>query len=124
MRGYLCRVNQSGFRDAHLKASFHVSISPIPRLCLVNMKSKRLMCSAALGLLLASVVPVVATPGTARRPNVIVVVTDDHGWADLACQWNRPEVATPNLDALAASGIRFSRGYVSAPVCIPSRAGI
>ncbi len=88
------------------------------------MKFKSLMCSAALGLLLASVAPVVATAGTTRRPNVIVVVTDDHGWADLACQWNRPEVATPNLDALAASGIRFSRGYVSAPVCIPSRAGI
>jgi len=60
----------------------------------------------------------------AAKPNVIVIITDDHGWADLACQSSRTEVKTPHFDALAASGVRFERGYVSAPVCIPSRAGL
>ena len=67
---------------------------------------------------------VTAAEPAAGKPNVIVIVTDDQGWADLACQGRRPEVQTPNMDALAASGVRFDRGYVSAPVCIPSRAGL
>lgn len=60
----------------------------------------------------------------ARPPNIIVVVSDDHGWADLACQGPRRDVRTPHLDALAADGVRFAAGYVSAPVCVPSRAGL
>ena len=59
-----------------------------------------------------------------ERPNVIVVYTDDHGWADLGAQGILDDVKTPHLDALAASGVRFSSGYVTAPQCIPSRAGV
>lgn len=62
--------------------------------------------------------------GKRDRPNVIVIVSDDQGWADLGVQSRRKDVRTPHLDALAAAGIRFSRGYVSAPVCVPSRAGL
>jgi arylsulfatase A-like enzyme len=65
-----------------------------------------------------------AASAPARPPNVIVIVSDDHGWADLACQGPRRDVRTPHLDALAADGVRFASGYVSAPVCVPSRAGL
>jgi len=59
-----------------------------------------------------------------RKPNLIVILTDDHGYADLSCQGQESDVKTPNLDRLAAEGVRFTDGYVSAPQCCPSRAGL
>lgn len=59
-----------------------------------------------------------------RRPNVLLIYTDDHGWADLGAQGVNADVRTPNLDRLAADGVRFTRGYVTAPQCTPSRAGV
>lgn len=58
------------------------------------------------------------------RPNIILIVADDHGYADMGCLGVDPEVQTPNLDRLAAAGVRCTNAYVSAPVCNPSRAGI
>lgn len=60
----------------------------------------------------------------ATRSNVVVVYTDDHGYADLGCMGIKPDVKTPNIDALAANGVRFTSGYVTAPQCGPSRAGL
>ena len=57
-----------------------------------------------------------------RLPNVLLLVADDLGYAELGCQGNE-EVRTPQIDALAQDGIRFTQGYVSAPNCSPSRAG-
>src|SRR5262245_15469383 len=57
-----------------------------------------------------------------RRPNIVLIVSDDQGYAEMSCQ--RGEVPTPNLDRLAASGVRFSAGYVTAPFCSPSRAAL
>jgi arylsulfatase A-like enzyme len=62
--------------------------------------------------------------GERARPNIILIFTDDHGWADLGVQSMHKEVRTPHLDQLAADGVRFSRGYVTAPQCSPSRAGL
>lgn len=50
--------------------------------------------------------------------------TDDQGWADLGIHGVDPDVRTPNLDQLARDGALFTKGYVTAPQCIPSRAGI
>jgi arylsulfatase A-like enzyme len=58
------------------------------------------------------------------RPNVLVILTDDQGYADLGVQGLRSEVKTPHLDALAAGGVRCTAGYVTAPQCSPSRAGL
>lgn len=77
---------------------------------------------AALVVLAFSCVPWVAF--AASKPNVIVIFTDDHGHADLACQNILSDLKTPNIDALAASGMRMTSGYVTAPQCVPSRAGI
>src|SRR3712207_919238 len=59
----------------------------------------------------------------ARRPNIIVIVTDDQGVGDVGC-YGYPEARTPNLDRLAASGVRFDQWYANAPVCSASRAAI
>ena len=58
----------------------------------------------------------------ATQPNLVVIMTDDQGYWDLGSTGN-PYIETPNLDALARSGVRFSRYYV-APVCSPTRAGM
>lgn len=59
-----------------------------------------------------------------RKPNVIVVYTDDHGYADLSCQGVFDDVKTPNIDALATGGVRMTDGYSTAPQCVPSRGGL
>lgn len=60
----------------------------------------------------------------AKRANMIVIFTDDQGYADLSCQGALKDVNTPNIDALAEDGVRFTSGYITAPQCVPSRAGI
>ncbi len=60
----------------------------------------------------------------ADKPNIILIYSDDHGWADLGVQGSDKDIRTPNLDAMARDGVRFTRGYVSAPQCVPSRAGV
>ncbi len=57
----------------------------------------------------------------ARRPNVVFVLADDLGYADLG-SYGSPDNATPNLDRLASEGSRFTQFYVGASVCTPSRA--
>ncbi len=57
------------------------------------------------------------------KPNVLLIFADDLGYADLGCQGS-PDVKTPRIDSLAASGIRCTAGYVTAPQCSPSRAGL
>lgn len=70
------------------------------------------------------VFPVIADAAPKSKPNIIVIYSDDHGWADLGAQGVNSDIRTPNLDKLAADGVRFSHGYVSAPQCVPSRAGL
>jgi arylsulfatase A-like enzyme len=57
------------------------------------------------------------------RPNILFIVGDDMGYADVGFQGCK-DIPTPNLDALAASGVRFTSGYVSGPYCSPTRAGL
>ncbi len=57
------------------------------------------------------------------KPNIIVILADDLGYADLGCQGCR-DVPTPHIDSIAQGGVRFTNGYVSAPLCSPTRAGL
>jgi uncharacterized sulfatase len=59
-----------------------------------------------------------------EKPNILLIYTDDHGWADLGAQGVDKDIRTPHLDQLAKEGVRFTRGYVTAPQCVPSRAGV
>ena len=58
-----------------------------------------------------------------RRPNILLIVADDLGYADVGFH-GVEDIPTPNLDALAARGVRFSNGYVSGTWCSPTRAGL
>jgi arylsulfatase A-like enzyme len=57
------------------------------------------------------------------KPNVIVIVGDDMGYADVGFHGCK-DIPTPHLDALAKSGVKFTNGYVSGPYCSPTRAGL
>ncbi|QDU40896.1 Arylsulfatase precursor [Maioricimonas rarisocia] len=78
-----------------------------------------LIAALSLLLLMSSV-----TRADVLRPNVIVIFSDDHGYADLSCQGVFDDVRTPHIDSLAAGGVRMTSGYVTAPQCVPSRAGL
>lgn len=58
-----------------------------------------------------------------EQPNVICIVADDLGWRDLGC-YGSPFYETPNIDALASEGTRFTDAYAAAPVCSPTRASV
>ena len=57
------------------------------------------------------------------KPNIVLLVADDLGYGELGCQGNE-EIPTPHIDSLAKNGIRFTQGYVTAPFCSASRAGL
>ncbi len=59
----------------------------------------------------------------AERPNVLVILADDLGWADLGFQGS-PDIRSPNIDSLAAGGVRCTDAHTTASVCSPSRAGL
>lgn len=58
------------------------------------------------------------------KPNIIIIYTDDHGYADIGIQGVLTDVKTPKIDALARSGMLAKQGYSTAPQCVPSRAGL
>lgn len=60
-------------------------------------------------------------PKQAPRPNVILVMADDLGWGDPQCFNSNSPIKTPNIDAMAANGLKFHRFYSAAPVCSPTR---
>lgn len=59
----------------------------------------------------------------AQRPNIIYIMTDDMGYADLSC-YGRKDYSTPNLDKLASQGMKFINAYSAAPVCTPTRTAL
>ncbi len=64
-----------------------------------------------------------ASNKTAKKPNIVFILADDLGWGDLSC-YGRPDYSTPNLDALARQGIRFTNAYSASPLCTPTRCGL
>lgn len=62
-------------------------------------------------------------PLTAAPPNVVVIFCDDLGYGDLGC-YGHPSIRTPNLDRMAAEGMKFTNFYAAASVCTPSRAAL
>lgn len=75
--------------------------------------SLSLVCLLLIGLSVA---------GADSKPNIIFILADDLGYADLSCYGG--EVPTPNLDRLAKEGTRFTQAYIASPICSPSRAAL
>ena len=69
-------------------------------------------------------IPAISHSTAKEPPNIILIFTDDHGYADLSCQGYESDIKTPHLDRMAREGARFTDGYVTAPQCCPSRAGL
>lgn len=63
------------------------------------------------------------TAADKRKPNFVIILADDLGYGDLGC-YGHPSIRTPNLDRMAAEGVRFTDFYVAAEVCTPSRAAL
>ena len=82
------------------------------------MKNSKFSGRAALLAFLACVLPL-----SARKPNVIVIFTDDQGTVDMNC-YGAKDLDTPHMDGLAKRGVRFTQFYSAAPVCSPSRVGL
>lgn len=70
--------------------------------------------------LLVSATAAIAAPA---RPNILLVLSDDHSAPHVGCYGN-PDIRTPNLDRFAGQGMRFDRAYVASPQCVPSRSAI
>ena len=89
----------------------------------INMKTIRI-AALLLAIALAPITVSAAKPQpdqTSRLPNILFIVSDDHGWGDLPSNWDKTEVQLPTLEALAAKGVRFPN-YHTVPLCGPSRA--
>jgi len=72
-------------------------------------------------LLVSSLLSISCSAATPVKPNVLIILVDDMGWNDVG--YHGSDIRTPNIDALAHSGVRFERFYVT-PICSPTRAGL
>jgi arylsulfatase A-like enzyme len=85
------------------------------------MSWKNAMMTLAAGI---AVSPLASRANDAvKKPNVLLILVDDMGYGDAGFNGGT-EIPTPHMDAIASNGIRFSQGYVTAPQCAPSRAGL
>lgn len=82
-----------------------------------------LLLVGGLAALATTFVLVTRKPAVTDRPNILLIVSDDQGYADAGFMGSK-EILTPNLDELAASGTRFTNAYASHPFCSPTRAGL
>ncbi len=80
----------------------------------------RALRTAVVVILWLTSAAVVATAAPAVRPNIIYILADDLGYAELGCYGQR-KIRTPNIDRLAGEGVRFTQHYSGSPVCAPSR---
>jgi arylsulfatase A-like enzyme len=83
---------------------------------MITMRKKYLCLLLLLACCAAS-----AAPAQTQKPNIVFVLMDDMGYADLGC-YGAKDIRTPNIDRLAREGVRFTDFYSNAPVCTPTRA--
>ncbi len=86
------------------------------------MKWRRVAWALGLAIMVICL-PASAGAATPQKPNIVLIVSDDHGREALGAYGNR-QVRTPNLDRLAADGVRFDNAFATASSCSPSRATI
>src|SRR5262249_19632402 len=83
-----------------------------------------LFCASALMIVLFGLPALAQQPSApARRPNFVIILADDYGYADAGFQGCK-DIPTPQIDTIAAGGVVCTSGYVSGPYCSPTRAGL
>ena len=90
------------------------------------MKLKLIVGLAALSLVSTQLyaVPLPSSPAEAPQPNIVIILADDMGYGDPACNNPRSKIATPNIDRLAREGMKFTDAHAPGPLCHPSRYGL
>jgi arylsulfatase A-like enzyme len=94
-----------------------------------NISRRTLLRNAALGTMaltsgaFASGIENVFAQAASRPPNIVFIMADDLGYADVAC-YGRPDLSTPNIDRLASTGVRFLQGYANSAVCSATRTAL
>src|SRR6478752_3142240 len=89
---------------------------------MTNLRASRRAVLAGAGAMAAlSRTPAIAAPR--KQPNMLFIMADDMGYADLSC-YGRRDYTTPRLDRLAAEGVRFLQGYANSAVCSATRVGL
>ena len=90
-----------------------------------GVSRRTVLRTTALGALAAGVADVDDVFGQARQapPNIVFIMADDLGYADVSC-YGRPDFKTPNIDRIAARGIRFLQGYANSAVCSATRTAL
>jgi arylsulfatase A-like enzyme len=83
---------------------------------------RRISRSVTFSVLVILIFAASATAAT-EKPNILVFLCDDTGWAEFGFQ-NNKQIPTPNIDSIADAGVRFTNGYVAATYCSPCRAGL
>ncbi|MBB6459144.1 sulfatase family protein [Flammeovirga kamogawensis] len=87
------------------------------------MKVFKFLPLIGISLLCLSFKSISDKPKEGKKPNIVLILADDMGFGDLGITGST-EIKTPNIDALGEKGVFFNQGYVSSPVCSPSRAGL
>jgi arylsulfatase A-like enzyme len=85
---------------------------------------KHLRRAALVAICLAAISDVTSAAVDSARPNVVFILADDLGYMDIGANNPKSFYKTPNIDRLAARGMRFTQGYAACPVCSPTRASI
>src|SRR5262245_4477786 len=75
-----------------------------------------------LAVVFAGIRPAQSAPAPASKPNSVFILADDLGYGDIGCM-GATDIKTPNIDRIAAEGVKFTNFYANAPVCSPTRAG-
>ena len=89
-----------------------------------DVTRRTLLRNMALGTLaLASGIDNILAQAVSRPPNIIFIMADDLGYADVSC-YGRPDISTPHIDSLAAKGVRFLQGYANSAVCSATRTAL
>src|SRR3954449_12022415 len=78
------------------------------------------LCEVLFGVAIATALFFSACRAAEARPNIVFVLVDDMGYADLGCMGSK-DIKTPNIDRLAKEGLKFTDFYANAPVCTPTR---
>jgi len=89
----------------------------------MNIRRMILALAAVFQIIVSGLQAVEQVEPVKKRPNILMIIADDLGWADLAC-YGADLHSSPNLDQLARDHLKFTRAYSAAPVCSPTRAAL
>jgi arylsulfatase A-like enzyme len=95
----------------------------VPKQRAQGLPSRRALIGAGGALASLALAPRPTCAAVSRRPNIVFILADDLGFADVSC-YGRPDYSTPNIDRLAEQGLRFMQAYANSAVCSATRVGL